>query len=333
MRHPSPRRGSADDAARLTQQLSRLARWRAVTHLAVALVEDGGRKVTWAARGADDRSDFEIGSVTKGLTGLLLADAVDRGEVTLGTTLGEVLELGDAPAGQVTLEALATHSSGLPSLGPGMAWRGWWTHARGGDPYRGTSPDDVVDQLRATRVGRPRARYSNFGFAALGLALAAASDRTFPQLVRERIFEPLRMTDSYVPTSPAELRPAALPGHSARGADREPWILDGYAAAGGVRSSARDMSRLVAALLAGTAPGIGALEPRAEFSHRTQIGLAWITSADAAGQELTWHNGMTGGFSAMLALHRESGRGTVVLNASGRIVDDIGRGILTPTDA
>lgn len=332
MRHPSLRRGSADDAADLTRRLAQLARWRAVTHLAVALVEGGGTKVTWAARGADDRSDFEIGSVTKGLTGLLLADAVERGEVTLGTTLGELLDLGDGPAAAVPLESLATHTSGMAPVGPGMAWRGSWAQLRGRDPYRGLGPEDVVGQLRAVRLGRPRVRYSNLGFAALGLALAAASGVPYPRLVRERLLEPLRMTDTYVPATPADLRPAALEGHSARGARREPWLLDGYAAAGGVRSTARDMSRLVAALLAGTAPGMAALEPRAEFSQRARIGLAWITSSDAAGHELTWHNGMTGGFSAMLALDRAAGRGAVVLNANGRIVDDIGRGILASAD-
>lgn len=326
MRHPSPRRGSADEAAELARRVAGFARWRNVTHLAVAVVEDGGTKVSWAARGADDRSDFELGPTTKALTGLLLADSVERGEVTLETPLGELLDLGDGPAAGVTLESLATHASGLARLGPGMGWRTSWAQLRGRDPFRGIGPDDVLAQLRAARLGR--ARYSNLGFAALGLALGAASGLPYPRLLRERLLEPLRMTDTYVPVAPADLRPAALTGHSARGADREPWLLDGYAAAGGVRSSARDLSRLVAALLAGTAPGVAALEPRAELTQRTEVGLAWMTSSDAAGQELTWHSGMTAGFSSMLALDRPAGRGSVVLNANGRIVDDIGRGIL-----
>lgn len=327
---PSPRRGSPDDAARLAERLAKLGGWRSVTHLSAALVEEGGARASWAGRDADEGSDFEIGSVTKGLTGLLLADAVARGEVSLATTLGEVLDLGEAPAGRVTLESLATQCSGMPGLGPGMALRGTWDFVRGRDPYREHDDEAVVAQLRAVRLKSVVPRYSNLGFASLGQALAAASGLPYPQLLRERLFDPLGMADSYVPASLEEIRPAAVPGHSARGAVREPWLLAGYAAAGGVRSTARDMSRLVAALLAGTAPGVGALEARADFSRGMRIGFAWITSSEPSGRELTWHNGMTGGFSSMLVLDRAAGRGAVVLNASSRIVDDVGRGILQP---
>src|SRR5690606_9906901 len=79
----SPGTHPTGDDARLAARLEPLTRWRNVTHLAAALVEDGGSRVTFAGRDADEGSDFEIGSITKGLTGLLLADSVERGEVQL----------------------------------------------------------------------------------------------------------------------------------------------------------------------------------------------------------------------------------------------------------
>ena len=332
--HPRGRAtdAAADRAQQLSGRLAALGRWRHVQHLAGALVTDHGATVTWAATGADERSDFEIGSVTKGLTGLLLADAVERGEVSLTTTLGELFDLGDAPARSVTLASLATQSSGLPALPRSLAWRGTWDYVRGRNPYREQGEDAVVGELRSARVGRAAPRYSNFGFATLGLALAAATGKTYPELVRSRIFTPLKMTDSYTPTSPDELPSGALQGHSARGAERDAWTMTGYAAAGAVRSTTRDMARLVVALLNGSAPGIAALEPRQDFSRDARIGLAWITTTEPSGRELTWHNGMTGGFSSILMLDRAAGRGAVVLNASSRIVDDVGRGILEPTN-
>lgn len=331
MTRTPPRPAPADDAARLASRLRSLTRMRPVQHLAVALV-DGGT-VAYAGQDANERSDLEIGSVTKGLVGLLLADAVERREVSLTTTLGELLDLGGAPASRVTLESLATHSSGLPALPRGLALRGTWEHVRGRNPYADLGPDAVVGALRETRVGRAVPRYSNFGFACLGLALAAAAGTTFPALLARRVLEPLGMRDTSMPASPAEIRDGALRGHSGRGAPRAPWTMTGYAPAGGVRSSARDMARLVAALLDGSAPGTGALEPRADFQRGLRIGLAWMTSADRAGHELTWHNGMTGGFASIVTLDRAAGRGAVVLSASSRIVDDVGRALLSPETA
>ena len=206
----APRSERPDDGAALAERLGDFTRWRSVTHLAAALLEDGGARVTFAGRDADERSDFEIGSVTKGLTGLLLADAVERGEVSHATRLGELLELGDSPAAAIALGALATHTSGLPGLPRSLAWRGSWDYLQGRNPYREVGPDAVVDALRASRVGRAAPRYSNFGFSALGLALATASGTTYPELLKARILDPLRMTDTYVPAAPAALALVAL---------------------------------------------------------------------------------------------------------------------------
>jgi serine-type D-Ala-D-Ala carboxypeptidase/endopeptidase len=61
---------------------------------------------------------FEIGSVTKVFTSLLLAEAVRRGEVELGSPLRDLVPAGvrvpDRDGRQITLEQLATHTSGLP---------------------------------------------------------------------------------------------------------------------------------------------------------------------------------------------------------------------------
>ena len=80
-----------------------------------------------------DDADVEIGSVSKGITGLLFRDAVERGEVAAEDLLQQHLPLTGCPAGTVTLGSLAQHRSGLPRLPriPGMAGRSWrrWRHA------------------------------------------------------------------------------------------------------------------------------------------------------------------------------------------------------------
>ena len=70
--------------------------------------------VTTASIGAEPGADFEIGSISKGVTGLLYAEALSRREVQASTRLGDLLPLGPIPAAEVTLGALSTHRSGLP---------------------------------------------------------------------------------------------------------------------------------------------------------------------------------------------------------------------------
>jgi CubicO group peptidase (beta-lactamase class C family) len=68
-------------------------------------------------------ADFEIGSISKGVTGLLYAVTLERGEIGPSTTLGELLPLGDVPAAGVTLASVSTHHSGLPRLPASAALR------------------------------------------------------------------------------------------------------------------------------------------------------------------------------------------------------------------
>ncbi len=86
---------------------------------AVAAVSSEGELT--ATAGVGDEATFEIGSISKAITGMLYRDATERGLVSPTTTLREPLPLRDhREVGSVTLESLATHRSGLPSLPPGM---------------------------------------------------------------------------------------------------------------------------------------------------------------------------------------------------------------------
>ncbi|MEL7989461.1 serine hydrolase domain-containing protein [Streptomyces albidoflavus] len=286
------------------------------------------RGTVLAAQGAGPGGDFEIGSVSKGVTGLLYADALARGEVAPETTLGELLPLGNAPAANVTLRSLSTHRSGLPRL-PASArpWRrtlALWRH--GTNPY-GETLTHLRHQARGVPLGKPRPRYSNLGFALLGHALARAAGTTYAQLLQHRLATPLGLDCLYAPDTAARLRPGALPGRSRGGRPRQPWTGEGLGPAGGIRASLADMARLTAALLDGSAAGVGALDPVAPFGAGARIGAAWIT-VEIDGRPVTWHNGGTGGFRSWLGLDRARGTGLVVLSATAAPVDRQGFALL-----
>jgi CubicO group peptidase (beta-lactamase class C family) len=298
---------------------------------AAAVVSTGATTtegITTAVVGADLEADFEIGSISKGVTGLLYADAIERGEIEPDTAIGDLLPLKDVPVGDVTLRALSTHSSGLPSLPaaaqPVRRTFALWRH--GANPY-GEDLDGLLEQARTAKPGKPRPRYSNFGFELLGHALAAAAGTTYAELLRTRISEPLGLDPCYAPATPGDLGPGALLGVSRRGRPRDPWTGEAIAPAGGIRASIGSMARLTGALLDGTAPGTAALDPVARFGAGVRIGAAWITIG-AKDRAVTWHNGGTGGFRSWLGLDRAAGVGVVVLSATAVSVDRAGFSLL-----
>jgi CubicO group peptidase (beta-lactamase class C family) len=101
----------------------------------------------------------------------------------------------------------------------------------------------------------------------------------------------------------------------------QPWTGEALAPAGGIRASISDMARLVRALLDGSAPGLVALDPVANYAGpAARIGAGWMT-LDAKGREVTWHNGGTGGFRSWVGLDRKAGTGVVLLTATAAPVD------------
>ncbi|MHA6624025.1 serine hydrolase domain-containing protein [Pseudonocardia sichuanensis] len=282
--------------------------------LAVAAVT--ARDVRTAAIGARPEDRFEIGSISKGLTGLLFADMIERGEVAPETRVGDLLPL-DAPLADVTLAQLATHHSGLAPQPETFAQflRNYWSSLTAANPYDATIAERLAS-LEGAELTAPPATYSNTGFELLGAALAAAAGTPYPQLLAERVLGPLGMRDTIVPVSAAELGPRDLFGETGGGRHADPWLGEAMAPAGGVRADVTDMAALARALLTGQAPGIDALTPRLPFEE-DRIGWAWFTTTDAGtGREVVWHNGGTGGFAAFIGIDREAGVGVAVLSAA-----------------
>ena len=320
---PAPPDGTTGDAA-LAQRVRDVLGTGHGT-VAVALVEDG--RVTTAGFGADGTTPFEIGSVTKPLTGMLLADLARTGAVRLDQPVGELVPGTPLAGARATLRDLAQHRSGLPRLegGVGPLAKQMLANVTGSDPYDGSAADVLRIAGSAGAPGGASPSYSNLGASALGDALAVQQGTDFPTLLRDRIVRPLGLRGTTVVTDPAQLpagRAIGVDGNSGRG--RDPWIAPGWAPAGtGVWSTADDLGTLAARLLDGTAPGASALDPTGDYRNGDRIGLFWITSQER-GRQVTWHNGATGGFRSYVGLDRAANRALVVLSASSLDVDDAG---------
>ena len=302
--------------------------------LAAALVADGTPAYEgWSAAGALPDADtvFEIGSITKAFTGVLLADMHLRGEVSLDDPLSHHLDR-HAPswrAREPTLLELATHRSGLPNT-PGPLARRELLFALGigdRDPWSDVDAARYAELLRDTRPRRAsggRLRYSSIGYGLLGDALSAAAGKPYDELLRERILAPLGMDDTGSrPGAPA------IQGHSRRGRPRPP-LEDLMPAAGSLRSTVEDMAAWLQACLApGPDPPGPALalaqRPAHRVNRRMSIGLGWLIVRPPRGKSpVVWHNGGTWGFRSFAGFSPERGRAAVVLANTSRSVDRLG---------
>ncbi|QSR31992.1 serine hydrolase [Nocardioides sp. S5] len=294
------------------------------TTYVVARVTPGGAEVD--AVGADVHDDVELGSVSKGVTGFLWRDAVARGTLAEDARLGEHLAVPPALA-DVRLSALATHTSGLPRLAGGDVLRRTWALWRSGrNPYR-EDLSGLLAHLDGVEPGKPGPAYSNLGFQLLGHAVASAAATPYPDLVAQRIAEPLGLVDTYVPLAPHQLRPGAVAPRNRAGREVEPWANDAIAPAGGVRASAADLAVLLRAMLDRTVAGADALEPTAPFVGTMRIGAGWLTGPMLR-RTVTWHNGGTGGFRSFVGIDRDHGVGVALVSASTRSVDGAGARLL-----
>ncbi|WP_103030155.1 serine hydrolase domain-containing protein, partial [Salinibacter altiplanensis] len=188
------------------------------------------------------RTLFEIGSVTKTFTGLLLADAIARSPVDPSTPVAALLPdsvaLAPSDSTTMTLKHLATHRSGLPRLPANLN-----PAVRPGDPYAAYDAQALHAFLDGYVPPRPpgvQYEYSNLGVGLLGHLLARRADTTYAALVRQRITGPLGLSDTRAALSKEQRRRFAQ-GHNRAGAPTSPWHFEALAGAGALRSSAADM--------------------------------------------------------------------------------------------
>ncbi len=272
---------------------------------------------------------FEIGSVTKTFTALLLQDMVDRGEVKLDDPIAKYLpswvKTPSRNGKEITLLDLATHTSALPRLPGNLSTWHILTHAD--NPYADYSVTNLYEFLASYKLPRDigaKYEYSNIGFGLLGHVLALRAGTNYESLVLSRICEPLRM-DSTGIKLPAALSARIAHGHSESGKPVPNWdqtaAIEGC---GAIRSSVDDMLKFLAANMGTENSALTATmkkthAPRHETQLGQQVALAWHVNTDG----ITWHNGGTGGYRSFIGFSPLSHRGVVVLANSANDVDDL----------
>jgi len=290
----------------------------------------GAPRLHAQGRPLDEKTVFEIGSITKTFTALLLQMAVDGGMVRMNDQLKKqlspVLDLG-AQVGGISLLQLATHCSGLPRMPDNFR------PANPKNPYADYSQDQFFDWLRKVNLGEPHFSYSNAGMGLLGQLLEIRSGSKFESLMRTWIAVPLGLNDTVVSLSAEQRRRSATP--YSEGTALPMWDIPTLAGAGALRSTASDVLRW-SSLHAGIidSPLRSAMEEVQSSQGKSgpgtgKVAIGWLIRPSSQGN-LVWHSGGTGGTRAWTGFNRRAGRSVVVLANSSVIVDDIGFHLLDP---
>ena len=291
----------------------------------IGVVQHGVERVFSYGTAKPD-SVFEIGSITKTFTGLILAQMVTQGTVKLDEPVRELLPPGTvakpASGGEVTLIDISDQHSGLPGMPDNFH------PADKNNPYADYDTKALYAFVSKHGVARPPDApfvYSNLAVGLLGQALANRAGVSYPTLLHDQITGPLQMSDTVVALTP-ELRARFLQAYHANGKPAHAWDIDALAGAGAIRSTAADMlkyldaqlhpDRLPAAALATpdgkTLPAAIAMSHviQGEMNKGMHIALNWFRQ-DETGS--FFHSGGTGGYSSYTLFNPEKDYALVVL--------------------
>jgi serine-type D-Ala-D-Ala carboxypeptidase/endopeptidase len=308
--------------------------------MVVAMADASGARVVAygrALRGSEEPvtgdSVFEVGSVTKVFTSLLLAQMVEAGEVRLDDAIAKYVppSVRSPRAREVTLLHLSRHTAGFPLFPDNM---------RPVDPlnpldvYSSKALFEFVDRYRTGNVAGKFHRYSNVGPALLGELLARRAKVDYETALRRRILEPLGMHRTGLALTP-ELRAAHALGHTMEGQPLPLGDVRGMLGAGSLRTSGNDLARFLQANL-GFVDSPLAAAMRATHETRADrqmpdlaMGLGWF-HATVLGTRLAVHGGATDGFNAYMGLDLPGRRGVAVLSNSEHEVQNIAIHLLMP---
>lgn len=261
---------------------------------------------------------YEIGSITKVFTAVLLADMVERGEVALqdpvAKYLPQTVKMPERGGKQIALLDLVTHKSGLPRLPANLQPKDV------ANPYADYTVEALYSFLTSYTLPRDigtQFEYSNLGVGLLGHVLALRAGKTYEELLKERVLAPLGMAATGI-----AVKDPIVAGHDEKLLPAKNWDLPALAGAGALRSNMKDML-----LFAGAACGGRKTKLDAAFARtRGPIALAWAKN----GEDVFSHGGGTGGYRSFLACSVKTGAASVVLSNVAIGVEDVGLHLLEP---
>jgi serine-type D-Ala-D-Ala carboxypeptidase/endopeptidase len=311
--------------------------------IVVGVIGPGGRRVISYGqiseedpRLLDGDTVFEIGSMTKVFTALVLADMLRRGEIALEDPIAKYLPVGvklpERNGRPITFLDVATHTSGLPLMPDGLPPLNEFATAK----YSDAQLYQFLAGYELPRQSGIKWDYSNIGYTLLGRALAARAGMDYEALLRTRILAPLALNSTGITLSPTLKAKLAI-GHDASLRPTPPIssvpIMAVMTPTGGVLSTVDDMLTFLSVAMgygrSPLAPAMATMLSTRRPSSGGEQALGWMVTGKGDDQ-LIVHDGGTFGYASSMVWDPKMRLGVVVLSNHVANVGDVARHLLRP---
>lgn len=288
------------------------------TQLSIAIISNGKVSFYGIKKGRDtistlnnQKSVFEIGSITKVFTTTLLANFVIDGKIKLNENINDYLKTPFKNDTKISFISLANHTSGLPRLPSNLNL----TTVDPENPYKDYTEKElesyVTNGLDLPNKGKNQ--YSNLGAGLLGYTLSKIENVSFEYLLQNKIFSKYDMQNST--TDITEIKGDLVRGLNTAGEAVPNWENPGLAGAGGILSTVEDLSKFATSQFENSNKELKlSREKTFEINENMDIGLGWHILKSQSENIWYWHNGGTGGYSSSMVIEEKSKDGIVILS-------------------
>lgn len=297
----------------------------------IGIIDDGGQHLYAygpedAAEAITEKTNFEIGSLSKVMTAAMISYHLESGDYALDDSLEKHLNGSIDAVDDITIKELLTHSSGLPRLPQslGFTFRALFSNFFGGNPYKSYTIEKTYDYMNNTELLEENIgqfEYSNYAVGILGIMLQETYDMTYDEVLKMTLCYDLDMTSTTTKDENLvdgyrlykSLGSIFFSGKSSH------WDMDdGVVAAGGIRANGLDMMKFLDAVIKSDLPYLSAMtKPLFKINDSLSVGMCWLIDGEVIeNKKVVWHNGQTGGFNSYMGFVEEDSVGVFVLSNS-----------------
>jgi len=288
------------------------------TQVSIAIIKDGKVSYFGINKGSDtistidnQKSVFEIGSISKVFTSTLLANFVIEGKVKLNDNINSYLKTPLNNNTKISFTDLANHTSGLPRLPTNLDL----TKVNLENPYKeykeGELKEYLTKYLELSNKGENQ--YSNLGAGLLSYTLSKIENVTYESLLQNKIFSKYNMQNSTADIT--KIKGNLVRGLNNEGIEVPNWEFSVLAGAGAIFSTVQDLSQFAISQFDYSNKELKLTRVKTfELNKNMDIGLGWHILKSQSKNLWYWHNGGTGGYSSSMVIDEKSKNGIIILS-------------------
>lgn len=298
------------------------------TQISIAIIKDGkaifygiNKEKDAVLTSNNQKSVFEIGSISKVFTSTLLADFAIEGKIKLHDNINTHLKMSFNQNTKIAFINLANHTSGLPRLPSNLDL----AKLNPDNPYKDYKEKELEEYLTKNLelANKGNYNYSNLGAGIIGYTLSKIANTTYENLLQNNIFSKYDMQNST--TDISKIKGTLVGGLNGEGNDVPNWEFSVLSGAGGILSTTEDLSKFVMAQFNNSDKALELTRQKTfEINDRMDIGLGWHLLKSQSENIWYWHNGGTGGYSSSIVFDNVSQNGIIILSNVSAFNPDMG---------